>query len=109
MTSPATSPLTITRLGSALGARIDGIAKATASVRIVNESVLAAALIVARARLGMAGGARGPAAPAGWPQGFPTRSTVRCARGGRRAPGAVLNVDWRKKGRCPGGTLYSIP
>lgn len=43
-------------------ARIDGIAKATASVRIVNESVLAAALIVARARLGMAGGARGPAA-----------------------------------------------
>lgn len=43
-------------------ARIDGIAKATASVRIVNESVLAAALIVARARFGMAGGARGPAA-----------------------------------------------
>ena len=35
---------------------IDGIAKATASVRIVNESILAAALKVARAKLGYAEG-----------------------------------------------------
>lgn len=33
---------------------IDGVAKATASVRIINESVLAAALAVARAKLDMA-------------------------------------------------------
>ncbi|MDZ4255020.1 MAG: 4Fe-4S binding protein [Sulfuritalea sp.] len=33
---------------------LDGVAKATASVRIVNQSVLAAALAVARARLGFA-------------------------------------------------------
>ncbi|MET0964655.1 MAG: FMN-binding protein, partial [Noviherbaspirillum sp.] len=36
---------------------IDGIAKATASVRIMNQSVLASALMVARARLGFAGSA----------------------------------------------------
>jgi transcriptional regulator of nitric oxide reductase len=35
---------------------IDGVAKATASVRIVNQSLLAAALRVARAKLGFAGG-----------------------------------------------------
>ena len=35
---------------------IDGVAKATASVRIVNQSLLAASLHVARARLGFAGG-----------------------------------------------------
>jgi NosR/NirI family nitrous oxide reductase transcriptional regulator len=34
---------------------IDGVAKATASVRIMNQSVLSAALKVARARLGFAG------------------------------------------------------
>jgi transcriptional regulator of nitric oxide reductase len=34
---------------------IDGVAKATASVRIMNQSVLASALKVARARLGFAG------------------------------------------------------
>ena len=36
---------------------IDGVAKATASVRIINQSVLASALKVARARLGLAGAA----------------------------------------------------
>lgn len=36
---------------------IDGVAKATASVRIMNQSVLASALKVARARLGFAGAA----------------------------------------------------
>ncbi|MDI4658510.1 MULTISPECIES: 4Fe-4S binding protein [Xanthobacter] len=36
-------------------ARIDGVAKATASVRIINESVLAAALAAARAKLGGGG------------------------------------------------------
>ena len=36
---------------------IDGVAKATASVRIVNQSLLAAALRVARAKLGFAPGA----------------------------------------------------
>lgn len=36
---------------------IDGVAKATASVRIINQSVLASALKVARARLGFAGAA----------------------------------------------------
>jgi len=40
--------------GSA-NAYIDGVAKATASVRIVNQSLLAASLRVARARLGFAG------------------------------------------------------
>lgn len=35
---------------------LDGVAKATASVRIINQSVLAAALRVARARLGFAAG-----------------------------------------------------
>lgn len=39
--------------------RIDGVAKATASVRIVNQALLASALQVARARLGF-GGARDP-------------------------------------------------
>jgi NosR/NirI family nitrous oxide reductase transcriptional regulator len=38
-------------------ARLDGVAKATASVRIVNQSILAAALRVARAKLGFAGAA----------------------------------------------------
>ncbi|NRR34035.1 4Fe-4S binding protein [Oxalobacteraceae bacterium] len=37
-------------------ARIDGVAKATASVRIINQSVLAAALQVARTKLGFAQG-----------------------------------------------------
>lgn len=36
--------------------RLDGVSKATASVRIVNQSVLSAALKVARARLGFAQG-----------------------------------------------------
>jgi len=35
---------------------LDGVAKATASVRIINQSVLSAALKVARARLGYSGG-----------------------------------------------------
>ncbi|MGE5319483.1 MAG: 4Fe-4S binding protein [Hyphomicrobiaceae bacterium] len=41
--------------GSSL-ATLDGVAKATASIRIVNETVLAAALRVARAKLGYAAG-----------------------------------------------------
>jgi transcriptional regulator of nitric oxide reductase len=41
--------------GSA-NAYIDGVAKATASVRIINQTLLAASLHVARARLGFAGG-----------------------------------------------------
>ncbi|KQV83904.1 hypothetical protein ASD15_30965 [Massilia sp. Root351] len=40
--------------------QLDGVAKATASVRIINQSVLSAALKVARARLGFAAG-RDPA------------------------------------------------
>jgi NosR/NirI family nitrous oxide reductase transcriptional regulator len=36
--------------------QLDGVSKATASVRIINQSVLAAALAVARARLGFARG-----------------------------------------------------
>ena len=36
-------------------AHLDGVSKATASVRIVNQSILSAALKVARARLGFAG------------------------------------------------------
>jgi transcriptional regulator of nitric oxide reductase len=36
--------------------QLDGVSKATASVRIINQSVLAAALAVARARLGFAQG-----------------------------------------------------
>ena len=39
--------------------RLDGVAKATASVRVVNETVAAAALEVARAKLGFAGGGPG--------------------------------------------------
>ncbi|MDO9709733.1 4Fe-4S binding protein [Paracraurococcus lichenis] len=42
--------------GGSAAATIDGVAKATASVRIINESVLAAALAVARAKLGFAAG-----------------------------------------------------
>ncbi|RJF88498.1 hypothetical protein D3874_17005 [Oleomonas cavernae] len=42
---------------------IDGVAKATASVRIINESVLGAALAVARAKLGISGPPRAPAHP----------------------------------------------
>jgi transcriptional regulator of nitric oxide reductase len=41
--------------GSA-NAYIDGVAKATASVRIVNQTLLAASLHIARAKLGFAGG-----------------------------------------------------
>ncbi|RTL48435.1 MAG: 4Fe-4S binding protein [Rhodocyclaceae bacterium] len=42
---------------------LDGVSKATASIRIVNQTVLTAALAVARARLGFAAvGDRGPAA-----------------------------------------------
>lgn len=41
----------------ASGAVIDGVSKATASVRIVNESIVAAALHVARAKLGYASNA----------------------------------------------------
>jgi transcriptional regulator of nitric oxide reductase len=40
--------------------RLDGVSKATASVRIVNQSVLSSALVVARAKLGFAQG-RDPA------------------------------------------------
>jgi transcriptional regulator of nitric oxide reductase len=36
--------------------QIDGVSKATASVRIVNQSLLSAALVVARAKLGFAAG-----------------------------------------------------
>lgn len=42
--------------GGAGRVRLDGVAKATASVRIVNQSVLSAALKVARAKLGFAQG-----------------------------------------------------
>ena len=42
--------------GDEAGAVIDGVAKATASVRIVNESLLVAGLAVARAKLGFAQG-----------------------------------------------------
>jgi transcriptional regulator of nitric oxide reductase len=42
--------------GGAGRVRLDGVSKATASVRIVNQSVLSAALEVARARLGFAQG-----------------------------------------------------
>lgn len=38
--------------------RIDGVAKATVSVRIINESVLGAALAVARAKLGASGASK---------------------------------------------------
>ncbi len=41
--------------GGSTNVHIDGVAKATASVRIVNQSVLSAALRVARAKLGFAG------------------------------------------------------
>jgi transcriptional regulator of nitric oxide reductase/ferredoxin len=42
--------------GASANVVLDGVAKATASVRIVNETVLASALKVARARLGFAEG-----------------------------------------------------
>ena len=42
--------------GGANRVRLDGVAKATASVRIINQSVLSAALMVARAKLGFAAG-----------------------------------------------------
>lgn len=46
--------------GATQEVHLDGVAKATASVRIINQSVLSAALKVARARLGFAAG-RDPA------------------------------------------------
>lgn len=46
--------------GNSAATLIDGVAKATASVRIINESVVASALEVARAKLG--GGSGGPRA-----------------------------------------------
>lgn len=49
------------RTGGGANAVVDGVAKATASVRIVNESVLAAALAVARVELGLSGPPKGPA------------------------------------------------
>ena len=51
-----------TRGGDGNRVVLDGVAKATASVRIVNQTVLAAALAVARARLGFAPPAKGGAA-----------------------------------------------
>jgi NosR/NirI family nitrous oxide reductase transcriptional regulator len=42
--------------GGSTNVYVDGVAKATASIRIVNQSVLAAALRVARAKLGYSGG-----------------------------------------------------
>lgn len=42
--------------GSVRDVHLDGVAKATASVRIINQSVLSAGLKVARARLGFAAG-----------------------------------------------------
>lgn len=45
------------------GSVIDGVAKATASVRIINEITLSSALVVARARLGQGGKAVAPATP----------------------------------------------
>ncbi len=42
--------------GGANRVRLDGVSKATASVRIINQSVLSAALQVARAKLGFAAG-----------------------------------------------------
>ncbi|HEU4386012.1 MAG TPA: 4Fe-4S binding protein [Anaeromyxobacteraceae bacterium] len=44
------------RHAGATNVYLDGIAKATASLRIINQSVLSAALKVARARLGFSGG-----------------------------------------------------
>jgi transcriptional regulator of nitric oxide reductase len=60
------SPYGNTRSGSGDNRVVlDGVTKATASVRIVNQTVLAAGLAVARAKLGFADpGARGPAAQA---------------------------------------------
>jgi len=63
----AASPSGTARSGSGDSGRVvlDGVTKATASVRIVNQTVLAAALAVARARLGFATpDQRGPAAHA---------------------------------------------
>ncbi|WP_225984628.1 4Fe-4S binding protein [Noviherbaspirillum aerium] len=44
------------RIDDAGNVQLDGVAKATASVRIINQSVLSAALKVARKKLGFAGG-----------------------------------------------------
>ncbi len=82
--------------------RLDGISKATASVRIVNETVLAAALQVARAKLGYAGapGGREPArvredvfAPMTWAQ-LAERGLVRHLRVSRAdVDGAFAGSD----------------
>ncbi|MFO1075850.1 MAG: 4Fe-4S binding protein [Geminicoccaceae bacterium] len=52
--------------GSAAGSaavEIDGVAKATASVLVVNDTVLSSALEVARAKLGLGGSRQAPARP----------------------------------------------
>lgn len=50
------SALTSSERANSAAVTIDGVAKATASVRILNQSLLAASLKVARARLGYAAG-----------------------------------------------------
>ena len=42
--------------GASINAYVDGVAKATASIRILNQSLLAASLKVARSKLGFSGG-----------------------------------------------------
>ena len=50
--------------GGSSAVYIDGVTKATASVLIINQSVLASAIKVAKAKLGLGGGASGPPAHA---------------------------------------------
>jgi transcriptional regulator of nitric oxide reductase len=79
-------------IGGAGHGHIDGVAKATASVRIINQSVLAAALKVARGRLGF-GAVRDP-----------DQTGTACAGAQSRRRAAIPGQRWRRS-RCGGAHM----
>jgi transcriptional regulator of nitric oxide reductase len=100
---------------------IDGIAKATATVRVVHKSILSSALAVARARLGVAGkGADGPRAtvrddvftrlvfPELLRRGLVGRRTVSNAEGERQFAGTEWAGIDREGLQDPEGVLVDL-
>ena len=75
---------------------LDGVTKATASVRIVNQSVLAASLAVARARLGFADAGSGAPAAVLKPQPFAAMDFTTLVRRGYVQRLSLSNADVEK-------------
>lgn len=75
---------------------LDGVTKATASVRIVNQSVLAASLAVARAHLGFADPGSGAPAAAPKPQPFEAMDLAALIRRGYVQRLSLSNADVEK-------------